>query len=33
MALVLREHKLATLDYRHFGVLRPAHTDALQLLP
>jgi predicted nucleic acid-binding protein len=29
----LREHKLATLDHRHFGVLRPRHTDALQLLP
>ncbi|MFN8224393.1 MAG: PIN domain-containing protein [Gaiellales bacterium] len=24
---------LATLDHRHFGVLRPAHRDALILLP
>ena len=29
----LNEPKLATLDHRHFGVLRPRHTDALQLLP
>jgi uncharacterized protein len=29
----LREPKLATLDRRHFGVLRPRHVDALQLLP
>ena len=27
------ERKLATLDHRHFGVLRPAHVDALTLLP
>jgi predicted nucleic acid-binding protein len=35
LALVERlgEPKLATLDHRHFGVLRPAHTDSLQLLP
>lgn len=29
----LREEKLATLDRRHFGVLRPRHVDALRLLP
>jgi len=29
----LREPKLVTLDRRHFGLLRPRHTDALQLLP
>ncbi|HSZ70742.1 MAG TPA: PIN domain-containing protein [Solirubrobacteraceae bacterium] len=29
----LGESKLATLDHRHFGMLRPAHTEALQLLP
>lgn len=29
----LGEPKLATLDYRHFGVLRPRHVDALRLLP
>jgi predicted nucleic acid-binding protein len=29
----LREPKLATLDHRHFGLLRPRHVDALQLLP
>lgn len=35
LALVERlgEHKLATLDHRHFGVLRPAHVEALELLP
>jgi predicted nucleic acid-binding protein len=35
MALVERldESKLATLDHRHFGMLRPAHRDALALLP
>lgn len=35
LALVerLREHKLATLDHRHFAVVRPAHVDALELLP
>ena len=35
LALVerLRESKLATLDHRHFGVLRPRHVSALQLLP
>ena len=29
----LGETKLATLDHRHFGLLRPRHTDALRLLP
>lgn len=29
----LRERKLATLDRRHFGVMRPAHVNALDLLP
>jgi len=27
------ETKLATLDRRHFGLLRPRHVDALRLLP
>lgn len=29
----LHEPKVATLDHRHFGTVRPAHVDALQLLP
>lgn len=29
----LRESKLATLDLRHFHLLRPRHVDALDLLP
>jgi uncharacterized protein len=29
----LGEPKLATLDRRHFGMLRPRHVDALRLLP
>jgi predicted nucleic acid-binding protein len=29
----LREPKLATLDRRHFGLLRPRHVEALRLLP
>ncbi len=29
----LRESKLATLDRRHFGFLRPRHVDVLRLLP
>jgi len=29
----LNEPKLATLDHRHFGALRPRHVDALQLVP
>lgn len=35
LALVerLEESKLATLDHRHFGAMRPRHVDALQLLP
>jgi predicted nucleic acid-binding protein len=28
-----REPKLATLDHRHFSVMRPRHVDALELLP
>ncbi|MBA2382309.1 MAG: PIN domain-containing protein [Chloroflexi bacterium] len=35
MAIVerLNEPKLATLDRRHFGLLRPRHRDAIELLP
>jgi uncharacterized protein len=29
----LAEPKLATLDHRHFGVMRPRHVEALELLP
>ena len=29
----LKEPKLATLDRRHFGLLRPHHVDGLLLLP
>jgi predicted nucleic acid-binding protein len=29
----LGEPKLATLDHRHFGLLRPRHRDSLDLLP
>lgn len=29
----LGESKLATLDLRHFGAMRPRHTDSLELLP
>ncbi len=29
----LGERKLATLDHRHFGLLRPRHADALELVP
>ena len=29
----LGESKLATLDHRHFGTMRPRHADALELLP
>ncbi len=25
--------EIATLDRRHFGVVRPAHVDAFELLP
>lgn len=30
---VVNVPKLATLDHRHFGVLRPRHVEALRLLP
>jgi predicted nucleic acid-binding protein len=30
---MLGEARLATLDHRHFGVVRPAHVEALTLLP
>jgi hypothetical protein len=30
---MLRETKVATLDHRHFTVVRPAHTASLTLLP
>lgn len=35
MALVERldEPKLATLDHRHFGLIRPRHRDSIDLLP
>jgi predicted nucleic acid-binding protein len=35
LALVERlgEEKLATLDHRHFATVRPAHVEALALLP
>jgi len=35
LALVerLNEPKLATLDQRHFGTMRPRHVEALRLLP
>lgn len=29
----LGEPKLATLDRRHFGAMRPRHVDALELVP
>lgn len=29
----LNEPKLATLDRRHFGLLRPRHRDSIELLP
>lgn len=29
----LGETKVATLDRRHFGVVRPAHCERLRLLP
>lgn len=29
----LREPKLATLDHRHFTVMRPRHVESLELLP
>jgi uncharacterized protein len=35
MALVERlgETKVATLDHRHFGAVRPSHAEAVQLVP
>jgi predicted nucleic acid-binding protein len=30
---MLDETKVATLDHRHFAVVRPNHTPALELLP
>lgn len=35
MAIVerLNEPKLATLDHRHFGLMRPRHRDVIDLLP
>lgn len=35
IALVERlgELKVATLDHRHFGAVRPRHVDALRLVP
>jgi uncharacterized protein len=32
-AEMLEEMKLATLDHRHFGVVRPHHVRALTLVP
>jgi hypothetical protein len=29
----MREDKLATLDRRHFGLLRPSHVESLLLVP
>lgn len=29
----LHEDKVATLDHRHFAVVRPAHREALELVP
>jgi uncharacterized protein len=29
----LGERKLATLDHRHFGTIRPRHVETLELLP
>jgi hypothetical protein len=29
----LRISKMATLDRRHFSIVRPAHTDSFELLP
>jgi predicted nucleic acid-binding protein len=29
----LGESKVATLDHRHFAVVRPAHVEALQIVP
>lgn len=29
----LNEPKLATLDHKHFGAMRPRHVESLELLP
>jgi predicted nucleic acid-binding protein len=29
----LNERKIATLDHRHFRMVRPRHVDAFELLP
>lgn len=29
----LKQRRVASLDHRHFAVVRPAHVDALELLP
>jgi predicted nucleic acid-binding protein len=29
----LRERQIATLDHRHFGVVRPWHVQRFELLP
>jgi predicted nucleic acid-binding protein len=29
----LRESKLATLDHRHFALLRPGHRESIELIP
>jgi hypothetical protein len=29
----MNEPKLATLDRRHFGLLRPRHRESIELLP
>jgi predicted nucleic acid-binding protein len=29
----LTEIKVATMDHRHFGTMRPSHVDSLELLP
>jgi predicted nucleic acid-binding protein len=29
----MNEPKLATLDHRHFRILRPRHVEALELIP
>jgi uncharacterized protein len=29
----LGEHRVVTLDHRHFSVVRPAHVDAFELIP
>jgi hypothetical protein len=29
----MNEPKIATLDHRHFGLIKPRHVDRLELLP